>query len=390
MNNSQYDPFGSGDTNSFNKESFVNYRDENNNKQYNPYYNQQANNNYNQYNNAYGQSMPVNEQIERNKQQYYINKQMLNMQKKELRRFGNSIGLASISYVLISIIASSVLLLLGNNLYSTNPVFQYSFNLLLTVCAVALPFGIMAIVNKKRYALPIVPSNKVGGKDLTLWVSFGMLCCVGSNIIVTLGVVPFFKTFGYELSQSESLDPNSPFACIMTLISVAVAPAVCEEFALRCCAQQLIRKYGKAFAVFSVSIVFSLMHGNVIQFVFTFLIALIMGYVTVKTDSILPAILIHAFNNGMSAMNSTATYFMGEKNSEYTLSIFFVFWICAGTAALIYMLKNQYFKKERKMKNPAKVELTSWQKISSFFFAPGMIIPVILFVIMIIQSIQKA
>lgn len=69
---------------------------------------------------------------------------------------------------------------------------------------------------------------------------------------------------------------------MIALIGTAIVPAICEEFAMRCCCVQLLRKYGNGFAVLSISIVFGLLHGNVIQFVFAFLVGLILGYITVK------------------------------------------------------------------------------------------------------------
>lgn len=49
---------------------------------------------------------------------------------------------------------------------------------------------------------------------------------------------------------------------------------------MRCCALGIVKKYGKAFGVVAVSIVFGLIHGNIIQFIFATLVGLILGYVT--------------------------------------------------------------------------------------------------------------
>lgn len=95
---------------------------------------------------------------------------------------------------------------------------------------------------------------------------------------------------------------------------------------MRCCALGLLKNYGKAFGVVSVSVVFGLLHGNVIQFIFAFLVGLVLAYITIKTESIIPAMCIHALNNGMSAVSDTVNYAAG-KEVNVTVGFFaFGFW----------------------------------------------------------------
>ena len=201
----------------------------------------------------------------------------LRSQKQELRRFGNCIGLAILAYFILQLLFSQLLSVLHlKDIYESSTVFQSCFSLLfISVCSVAVPFGVMALINRRRYTGPVIPTRSLRTGQMALWVSFGMLCCVGANFAVTFGVIPLFKAFGYGLTSNSAGDPNSVFACVIALIGTAIVPAICEEFAMRCCCVQLLRKYGNGFAVLSISIVFGLLHGNVIQFVFAFLVGLI-------------------------------------------------------------------------------------------------------------------
>lgn len=313
------------------------------------------------------------------------------MQKKELRRFGNTVGLAVLAYFLMQVILSSVLMPLGYyDLYQENMIFQSCFNIIcISLLSVAVPFGMMSLVNKSRYANPVVPTQKLPASQLSLWVGFGMLCCIVANFVVSFGLIPLFKFFGYELKSNETLKPDSVFACVIALIATAVVPAICEEFAMRCCSVQLLRKYGKGFAVLSVSIVFGLLHGNVIQFVFAFLVGLALGFVTVKTDNILPAILIHAFNNGMSVVADVFSYALSDKAGEIATSVLFVFWTIVGIIATVILLVKKQFKAPDREKTRNDTDLSFGQKMFSFFITPGMIISFIPLIILTVTTIQK-
>lgn len=313
-------------------------------------------------------------------------------QKQELRRFGNCIGLAILAYFLLQLVFSSLLPIFGlKQAYQSSPVFQSCFNLLfISIGCVALPFGVMALINRKRYTAPVFSVQRIGAGQMGLWVSFGMLCCVLANFVVTLGVIPLFKAFGYGLESNNSGSPDSVFACIIAMIGTAIVPAICEEFAMRCCSVQLLRKYGNGFAVLSVSIVFGLLHGNVVQFVFAFLVGLTLGYITVKTESVIPAILVHAINNGMSVVNSIVAFAATEEAANSVTVGMYLFWLIVGVAATVYLLvKKQLFSPKS---NPAATDpnaLTFGQRMGAFFGTPGMVVSFIPLILLTLSTIKK-
>jgi hypothetical protein len=212
-----------------------------------------------------------------------------------------------------------------------------------------------------------------------------MFCSVVANIVVSYAIAFLEALTGLTFTQGESLDPSSIFDCVMLVISTAIIPAICEEFALRCCSLQLLRKYGKGFGVLTVSIVFGLLHGNVIQFLYAFIVGAILAYVTVKTDSIVPAVLIHGLSNGMSVVQSIVAYAYGENSSDSVVVILYAFWGIVGIASLIVLATKGAFKTEPKPKDDV---LTFGQKISAFLF-PWMIVPFLILIGITITTIQK-
>lgn len=335
------------------------------------------------YYNPFGNSSDVNEAMQRE----LYKQQRIKQEKYEIRMISLSMGCAIVAYLVIQTLVSGLLTTFGlYDLYMNNPVFQYSFTIIgVSFASVAVPFGVMALVNKKRYTAPVIPNKRLKASKAFTWICFGMVCCCVAQVAVSLIVAIFQELFHLELKSGEVNDPDSVWACIMCMIGLAIIPAICEEFAMRCCSLQLLKKYGKGFGVVAVSIVFGLLHGNVVQFIFAFAIGLVLGFITVRTDSIVPAVFIHALNNGMSVVQLSVKYFAGEKVSTYVVSAIYIFWTIAGIIAGIYLLiKKELIKKD---KSDISV-LTNGQKFTAFLF-PFMIIPFAILIVLTALTVSK-
>lgn len=360
------------------------------------------NNNYNNFNNYngcnsgntggngwYNPNFGPNGNPNYNQQLYY--QQQAKAQRRQIRSLGNIIGGCVLAFLAVQLFAS--LLLSADSAfyqkYQSSSVFQDCFGIIFVeVLALAVPFGLAAAINKKKLSGPLVPSRQMPFSQLCLWVGAGMLCCVGADYVV--GILSMLsKSTGFELTQPETPDPTNAFACLISLVATAIVPAICEEFSLRCCALGIVKKYGKAFGVVAVSIVFGLIHGNIIQFIFATLVGLILGYVTVRTDSVVPAIFIHGFNNAMSVISSIFQYAVSEKAGEIAGYVLFGFWIATGAICVVILaLKKQIIFKLDERDNTPYANTTA-QKFGAFFSSPVLILSAAYFVVSVIMSIKK-
>ena len=344
---------------------------------------------YNYYNGAYFNSGYNKEMVEEMQRRALLVNEA-KQEKKEIKKLGNYVALAVVAFLAMQYAVAFFVMFTGTQqLYSSSNIYQYGINIIgSSFLGVLLPFAVLALANKKKYKEPAVPLQQVGAFNTALWVCFGMLVCVAANY-VTSGVIQLFRVFGYQLTQSDSLQPDSVFSSVIYVIAIAFMPAICEELAMRCFALGLLKNYGKAFGVVAVSMVFGLLHGNVIQFVFATIVGLGLGYITVKTNSVVPAMLVHGFNNSMSAVQAIVGYYAGDSVSEKALVILYTVWIALGIAAgIVLLLKKQFkIKREEKAYNP--YALTLGQKLSSFFFVPGMILPAICLLYLTVTSVEK-
>lgn len=122
-----------------------------------------------------------------------------------------------------------------------------------------------------------------------------------------------------KILANEPLD--TPIKILMAFISVAIVPALCEEFLFRGCILSNLLPYGKTTAIFASAVLFSMMHGNVAQFFYTFVAGLVLGAVYVETGSIWPCTFIHLFNNFYSIIQQVI-YERAGKSEEINILIF--------------------------------------------------------------------
>jgi len=113
-----------------------------------------------------------------------------------------------------------------------------------------------------------------------------------------------------SLSHSE-IGSNGPFllTILLMVIGVFIAP-LSEEILCRGLLLSAFAPYGKCFAIIMSSIFFSLGHGNFTQLFQTFLLGLVLAYVTLETGSIKSAYVLHVINNGLTLIPNTIAIYV--------------------------------------------------------------------------------
>lgn len=317
-------------------------------------------------------------------QMYYHNKRR--SEKNELIKTGIIIGATIIFQIIVQTVF--VVFLQQSNyydIYLSSSLLQNTFNIIaVDIFSLIIPFFLMSLILKKRYTGDLIPRKKLDKKESFAWIGLGMGVCVLANYI-TAFVIALFKQFGYQLTQSEYVKPSSVIECIAIVFSTAFAPALCEEFAMRCCTLGALRKYGKGFAVVAVSIVFGLIHGNVIQFVFAFILGIVFGYITIVTDSVVPAMFIHGFNNGISVINDIVTYAAGSKVADYISPAFYLIWLGISVWGILYLaMKNKLLpKREKKQREPYSLSFGA----KLLCLLPGFFIPICMLIYLTSKTI---
>ena len=137
-----------------------------------------------------------------------------------------------------------------------------------------------------------------------------------------------------------SLDSES---YIWTLIAVIIAGPIVEELLFRGLLIKTISKIlPESFAVIISAILFGVWHGILVQAIYTAIMGLIVGYVYIKTKSIIYPIIIHVGNNFINGFPTSWT----TPEFETFLGNFSIFCIIPGLVVLYFVFYK--YKEEDK------------------------------------------
>ena len=315
--------------------------------------------------------------------------------KKSLRYLGNMSGLSVILFLVFNTVASIVLSSPGLlALYRTNAVFSAAFSIVSSFIYMFIPFVIVAcLIRIRDKQVEFFPFKKMNARRALLSIPIGLTVCIGANIVVNL-IISAFEHFGFKLSQQSDAmaKPTSIFAVIITIVSTAVVPALLEEFAIRGVILQPARRYGMAFAIISSSVIFGIMHGNLIQAPFAFIVGMCFAFFAIKCDSLWIGVILHFINNAFSVIIG----YLSEKMSEATLNLTYYIIIgvvvLAGIACFVILLvtDKQFFKKtEGNIAGEEATLLSKGQKFVAYFINAPMIISFVLIFLLTLQYISK-
>jgi membrane protease YdiL (CAAX protease family) len=176
-----------------------------------------------------------------------------------------------------------------------------------------IPFTIYSIMHLKdggvKKTLEMVNLKKVKFKVVLIAIALGVLAFFINIAVSTVfsGVLSFF---GYQFPSLSTASEESLFNPFITFIIdltlIGILPALCEEFLHRGILLNGLNKIGFRKAILISSLMFGLIHFNVNQFSYAFVLGLLMGFVAVVSKSLWPAIIIHFVNNGISVYLSHA------------------------------------------------------------------------------------
>lgn len=89
---------------------------------------------------------------------------------------------------------------------------------------------------------------------------------------------------------------------LILLVSTCIVAPIFEELIFRGLILTALKKFGHVYAIVVTSLLFALLHGNIPQSLPIFFFSLVVCYVVIKMNSLLPAILIHFINNVYGVM----------------------------------------------------------------------------------------
>ncbi|MBQ6153455.1 MAG: CPBP family intramembrane metalloprotease [Ruminococcus sp.] len=224
--------------------------------------------------------------------------------KRSLKKTSNSVGLLLILFMATELLFSTVFAVATYNgetsfLEALESVFGLTlFNGVFSLVTFFFVGLIFCLIRRESLA-SLFPFHKAGAGFVAMLVVIGVTFSLLSNY-VSDAVLSMFEMFGLTSTYVGEVEIEGGGDIFMSYLTIAVIPALAEEFAFRGIIMGMFRKYSDALALVVSSAIFGLMHGNIVQIPFAFCGGLVFGFIMLKTNSLLPGILVHFFNNALS------------------------------------------------------------------------------------------
>lgn len=221
-----------------------------------------------------------------------------------------------------------------------------SLNNAITVVANLITWILTAFLGCKLFKYK--PKDFFGGFSDTL---------NGKSMMVYLGVGLIIQTVAglimdalYYVSALDYLEPDyqaSVKKLLASFVGCCIIAPVMEEFVFRGVLLKAGSVVSQRFGIIVTALMFGLLHANLSQFLLAFPIGILLGYVTVKYNSIIPSILIHMVVN----MRAESISIVGAINPNavgiYSILVNVVIGVVA-IPAIIFMIRHEKLPKMTK------------------------------------------
>lgn len=166
----------------------------------------------------------------------------------------------------------------------------------LGLLAIAVVFCLIRKVSIKE----VLPIRKVSVKDI-----FGCLFLLMGGFalsLISVGLVGTLIPSSTKEAEGLSNALYGEMGLIMTIVVVAILPAICEESIHRGAILSCFRGLKRDWVIILITAAFfSINHLSILRFCSTLILGMCLGYVVVKKDNIFLSMLMHFSNNFVSA-----------------------------------------------------------------------------------------
>ena len=281
---------------------------------------------------------------------YKINYEDIDSERKrEIKRLSNVSSLPLIffdiiAFVLVLIIQIVMVVTFGEARTEEifkNPDFNYLVNGFFSLMFFSLPFVLVA----KSLKTPLNKIVAFGKCKFSKALSATML---GFGVIaVSQYASAYFIVILESLMGEKVVNPMPEYGTggasfIINLVCVGLIPAIMEEFAFRGVILGVTRKYtSDGFAIIVNAVLFSMLHGNLNQIPFTLALGFFLAYITVYTGTVVPAMVVHGVNNGLSVVISTLSQTVLPFGMTVVVAVYYGVLLLIGIGGLVMLINGR-------------------------------------------------
>ena len=181
-------------------------------------------------------------------------------------------------------------------LVKTNETFKITLLLIDQYVFILLPVIIFTVINK----LSVKEVFRLNPINLSASVLTVIMAAAAWFVSVFAAIIVYHIYTIVIGKPSNPMDDIIPANIYLGFFLIAITPAICEEALFRGIVLKAYENRGTVKAIVITAILFALIHFSIIRVIGPFIIAILAGYLVVKSNSIIPGMLTHMTFNGIS------------------------------------------------------------------------------------------
>ncbi|MDD6402095.1 type II CAAX endopeptidase family protein [Clostridium sp. SM-530-WT-3G] len=213
------------------------------------------------------------------------------------------------------------------------------------------------------------------------FIILGSTSCVAVGMISSIIYVIYssiIEAQGFTIPSPDFTIPTETKYLVLFILYTCIIAPIFEEVIFRGFILKSMMKYGNLTAAIVSSIMFSMFHLNLVQFINPILMGIIFCFITIKSNSIKSSIIAHMFNNSLIMFTSV----LGLLNNPTIEGIYSFIYFSLGFIAF-YMFVKTYFRDFLVTLSDNNTELSILKKIGYSFTSPWSIAYIILYIILV-------
>lgn len=297
-------------------------------------------------------------------------KQEYDLHLVKTRKYAFAIGMGLIIFVFLETVCSFIL---GIALPSVLSKLNVNTIMILSTAIISIiAMGITAVFIN-MYSDYKKEESKLTGKKIFEYTFIGITLIGILQVVLSY----IYSKLGMDYNVLESFEvlPGAGILDkVIYFVGIAIVPAIFEELLFRKAILNYSKRFGKLFAVLFSALIFGLIHMNLSQGIFAFILGIIFAIIAIKTNSIKITMLLHFLNNGYAALK---VIFDGSKLVTGILDNIVLAFVVVG---VIILLKNLP-KLKNLNKEDFKINKDCKLLIKNYTFIISIILVVVMFAV---------
>ncbi len=255
-------------------------------------------------------------------------------EKKEIRSAGNRCGIILILMLAvmygmsfgIGILVSAFreqMLALSQDTVLWDAALSLILNLLIYAVLVPILLFICNRFSGEKTAellrLPAISGRELG-KILVMGLGVVYISSYTGGIVYDTINNILLQLFGITMQSPDNSVACNPVSIAVLILSVSILAPFFEELLVRGGLVGLTKKYGCWFTAISTGILFGFMHTSFTQVFFAMMLGIYAGFMTYRTRSIWPTIILHIVVNSISVIQVILLSFVDIEQVDYLLN----------------------------------------------------------------------